>query len=155
MNNDKIIPSLWFYTYDGRVSELIQYYKNIFGNNFQERNIITLDKTPSGYTELCEVHLFGQKYSFMSTRQKHHSFNDAVSFILKCSDQNEINKHWDYFTKEGEESQCGWCIDKFGLRWQIIPENLADLMSKPNSWQVMMKQKKIIINEYLKNTTNL
>lgn len=148
MNNNKIIPSLWFYTNDGRISEVIQYYKNIFGNNFQEGNIIPLGETPSGNTEICEVHISGQKFSFMSTAQKHHSFNDAVSFTLNCSDQKEIDKYWDYFTQDGEESQCGWCIDKFGLRWQIIPENLAKLMSKPNSWQVMMRQKKIIINEY-------
>ncbi|MBS1551150.1 MAG: VOC family protein [Bacteroidetes bacterium] len=146
--DSKIIPSLWFYTNDGRVSQVIQYYKNIFGNNFQEGKIIPLGETPSGNTELCEVQIFGQKYSFMSTAQKHHSFNDSVSFTLNCSDQKEIDKYWDYFTQDGEESQCGWCIDKFGLRWQVIPANLAELMSKPNSWQVMMKQKKIIINEY-------
>lgn len=146
--DSKIMPSLWFYTNDGRVSQVIQYYKNIFGNNFQEGKVIPLGETPSGNTELCEVHIFGQKYSFMSTAQKHHSFNDSVSFTLNCSDQKEIDKYWDYFTQDGEESQCGWCIDKFGLRWQVIPANLAELMSKPNSWQVMMKQKKIIINEY-------
>jgi predicted 3-demethylubiquinone-9 3-methyltransferase (glyoxalase superfamily) len=148
--NNKIIPSLWFYADGGRIGEVIKYYKNIFGNNFQVGQTIPLGETPSGNTELCEVHIFGQKYSFMSTEQKHHSFNDAVSFTLNCIDQKEIDKHWNYFTKEGQESQCGWCNGKFGLRWQIIPENLADLMSKPNSWQVMMKQKKIIIDEYLK-----
>lgn len=150
MNNNKIIPSLWFYADGGRIGGVIKYYKKIFGNNFQEGQIIPLGDTPSGNTELCEVHIFGQKYSFMSTAQKHQLFNDAVSFTLNCNDQKEIDKYWNYFTKEGQESECGWCIDKYGLRWQIIPENLADLMSKPNSWKVMMKQKKIIINEYLK-----
>lgn len=46
------------------------------------------------------------------------------------------------------EVQCGWCNDKFGLRWQIIPTNLGELMQKPNAWEVMMKQKKIVIAEY-------
>lgn len=146
--NNKIIPSLWFCSNIASVNQVIQYYKNIFGNDLQEGNIITIGETPSGNTELCEVHIFGQKYSFMCISKKHHSFNDAISFTLNCSNQNEIDKYWDYFTLEGEESQCGWCIDKFGLRWQIIPSNLAELMSKPNSWDVMMKQKKIIINEY-------
>jgi predicted 3-demethylubiquinone-9 3-methyltransferase (glyoxalase superfamily) len=68
--------------------------------------------------------------------------------MLNCNDQVEIDKHWNYFTKEGKESQCGWCMDKFGLRWQIIPKNMGDLMSKPNAGQVMMKQTKIIIAEY-------
>jgi predicted 3-demethylubiquinone-9 3-methyltransferase (glyoxalase superfamily) len=99
---------------------------------------------------MCEVHIFEKKYTFMSTANKHHSFNDALAFAINCENQNEIDKFWDYFTQEGEEVQCGWCIDKFGLRWQVLPENLGALMSKPNSFEVMMKQKKIIIEEYLK-----
>lgn len=148
MNKHKIIPSLWFHTCNGRIGEVIKYYKDIFENNFQSAEVIPLGETPSGNTELCEVNIFGQKYSFMSTAHKHQLFNDAVSFTLNCNDQEEIDKYWNYFTKEGKESYCGWCIDKYGLRWQIIPENLKDLMSKPDSWQVMMKQKKIIIDEY-------
>jgi predicted 3-demethylubiquinone-9 3-methyltransferase (glyoxalase superfamily) len=60
----------------------------------------------------------------------------------------EIDKFWNYFTKEGKESQCGWCIDKYGLRWQVIPNNLREFMARPNAWEVMMKQKKIVIAEY-------
>lgn len=86
----------------------------------------------------------------MSTEEEHNKFNDALAFAINCEDQDEIDRYWDYFVKEGEESQCGWCIDKFGLRWQVLPKNLGELMSKPNSFEVMMKQKKIIIEEYLK-----
>jgi predicted 3-demethylubiquinone-9 3-methyltransferase (glyoxalase superfamily) len=86
----------------------------------------------------------------MCTEIEHNSLNDAVSFMINCDDQNEIDHFWDYFTKEGKASQCGWCIDKYGLRWQIIPKSLGTLMSKPNSFEVMMKQTKIIIEEYLK-----
>jgi predicted 3-demethylubiquinone-9 3-methyltransferase (glyoxalase superfamily) len=85
----------------------------------------------------------------MSTANKHHSFNDALAFAIQCKDQNEIDTFWNYFTQDGEEVQCGWCIDKFGLRWQVLPENLGALMSNPNSFEIMMKQKKIIIAEYL------
>ena len=70
--------------------------------------------------------------------------------MINCDGQNEIDKYWDYFTKEGNEVQCGWCIDKFGLRWQVLPKNLAELMSKPNAFKVMMGQKKIVIKDYLK-----
>jgi predicted 3-demethylubiquinone-9 3-methyltransferase (glyoxalase superfamily) len=72
-----------------------------------------------------------------------------VFLIVNCNNQEQIDKFWNYFTLDGEESQCGWCIDKYGLRWQVLPENLGKLMSKPNSWQVMMSQKKIVIDEYL------
>jgi len=78
----------------------------------------------------------------MSTANAHHAFNDALAFAINCKDQIEIDQFWNYFTKEGEEVQCGWCKDKFGLRWQVLPENLGALMSKPNAFEIMMHQKK-------------
>ena len=150
MLQNKIVPSLWFCEDGGIISKIIEYYKNIFGKDFQQGQIIPLGETPSGRTEICEVNIFGQKYSLMSTAAEHHPLNDAISFMINCEDQNEINKYWNYFTQDGEESQCGWCIDKYGLRWQVLPQNLNELMNKPNSFKVMMGQKKIVIEEYLK-----
>jgi predicted 3-demethylubiquinone-9 3-methyltransferase (glyoxalase superfamily) len=150
MNQNKIIPSLWFSADGGNIAKIVTYYKNIFGNNFEAGNIIPLGKTPSGNTEICEVKIFGQKYSLMCTEKEHQPLNDAFSFTLNCKDQKEIDSYWNYFTQEGEESQCGWCIDKYRLRWQVVPENLGKLLSKPDSWKVMMSQKKIEISEYLK-----
>jgi predicted 3-demethylubiquinone-9 3-methyltransferase (glyoxalase superfamily) len=147
---NKIVPNLWFCEEGGDISKIIEYYKNIFGKDFQHGQIIALGETPSGRTEMCEVNIFGQKYSLMSTAEEHHSLNDAVSFMIKCEDQNEIDKYWNYFTRDGEESQCGWCIDKYGLRWQVLPQNLDKLMNQPNSFKVMMGQKKIVIEEFLK-----
>jgi predicted 3-demethylubiquinone-9 3-methyltransferase (glyoxalase superfamily) len=147
---NKIIPSLWFSTDNGNIASVISYYKNVFGDNFSSNQVNKLGETPSGNTELCEVFIFEQKYSFMCTEKLHHTFNDAMALTINCQDQAEIDKFWNYFTQDGKESQCGWCIDKFGLRWQVLPINLGELMSKPNAWQVMMAQKKIIINEYLK-----
>jgi predicted 3-demethylubiquinone-9 3-methyltransferase (glyoxalase superfamily) len=149
MNQNKIVPCLWFHTEGGSILQVINYYKNIFATNFQESAIIPLGVTPSGNTEMCEVSIFGQKYNLMSTANEHNKFNDALAFAINCEDQNEIDKYWIYFTKEGNEVQCGWCTDKFGLRWQVLPKNLGELMSKPNSFEVMMNQKKIIIKEYL------
>jgi predicted 3-demethylubiquinone-9 3-methyltransferase (glyoxalase superfamily) len=148
MNINKIVPNIWFYTDGGNISKIIEYYKNIFDKDFQDGQIIPLGETPSGNTEMCETLIFGQKYIFMSSAKAHHSLNDAISFMINCKDQTEIDKYWDYFTQEGEQSQCGWCIDKFGLRWQVLPENINELMSKPNSFEVMIKQKKIVIAEY-------
>ena len=89
---------------------------DIFGKDFQHGQIMPLSDTPSGRTEICEVNILGQKYSLMSTAEEHHRLNDAISFIINCEDQNEIDKYCAYFTSDGEESQCGWCIDKYGLR---------------------------------------
>jgi len=149
MDNNKIVTNQWFSADGGNISEIIEYYKTIFLKDFECEEIIPLGETPSGKTEMCYVTIFGQKYILMSTAKEHHPLNDAVSFIINCEDQREIDKYWDYFTQEGKESQCGWCIDKYGLRWQVIPSNLGELMNNPNSFEVMMGQTKIVIEEYL------
>ena len=147
---NKIIPNIWFSTPDGKISSVLAYYQDIFANDFKAGHIIPLGETPSGNTEMCEVTIFGQKYMILTTAKEHHQLNDAVSFMINCAGQKEINKYWDYFTREGKEVQCGWCIDKYGLRWQVLPDNLSELMSKPNAFKIMMGQKKIVIEEYLK-----
>jgi len=149
MNHDKIVANIWFNADGGAIAKIIEYYKSIFGENFREGQIISLGETPSRHTEMCEVHIFEQKYMLMSTAKEHHPLNDAISFMINCKDQHEIDDYWNYFTQEGKELQCGWCVDKYGLRWQVLPENLGELMSKPNSFEIMMKQKKIVIAEYL------
>jgi predicted 3-demethylubiquinone-9 3-methyltransferase (glyoxalase superfamily) len=148
-NKNKIVTNLWFNIRGGHISKIIDYYKSIFFNDLECGPIIPLGKTPSGNTEMCHVTLFGRAYVFMCTAVPHHPLNDAVSLILNCKDQKEIDQYWNYFTREGEESQCGWCIDKYGLRWQILPKNLAELMSRKDSFKVMMGQKKIVIKDYL------
>ncbi len=145
-----LIPSLWFHTQTGQLQTVIGYYQAIFAQEFTSETIIPLGETPSGNCEMCQVSFFQQPYSFLSTSKEHHPFNDALSLIINCKDQAEIDKYWDYFTHEGKPSQCGWCIDKFGLRWQIIPQNLGELMSNPGAGEVMMKQTKIVIDEYLR-----
>ena len=150
MNQNKITPAIWFSAEGGKISNILDYYKNVFGEGFSHGNVTPLGNTPSGNTEMCEIFFFDQKYSLMCTEIPHDPLNDSFANILNCDDQGEIDKYWDYFTKDGKESQCGWCIDKYGLRWQIIPKNFGELMARPNAWNVMMGQKKIVIAEYLK-----
>ncbi len=146
--SNKITPALWFHTSDGKMKHVLDYYQSIFENEFEAGHLIPLGETPSGYAEMCNIKLFGNDYFLMTTAKEHHQFNDSFAIMLNCDDQAEIDKHWNYFTKEGKESMCGWCMDKFGLRWQVIPKNMGELMSKPNAGKVMMKQTKIIIAEY-------
>lgn len=150
MIQNKITPALWFHSKDGKMKHVNDYYQKIFENNFIAGNTIPLGETPGGYSEMSNSSFFGNTYMLMTTSKEHHKFNDSFAIILNCDDQNEIDKYWNYFTNEGKESMCGWCQDKFGLRWQIIPKNMGELMSKPTSGEVMMKQTKIIIAEYLK-----
>lgn len=73
-------------------------------------------------------------------------FNEAVSFLINCKDQEEIDYYWNAFIKNGgEESVCGRCKDKYGLSRQINPENMAELMNKSDSYSKLMNMKKIII----------
>jgi predicted 3-demethylubiquinone-9 3-methyltransferase (glyoxalase superfamily) len=147
--NNKITPALWFHTEDGKMKQVLDYYSKIFESDFEAGTPIPLGETLSGYAEMGNITIFGNSYLFMTTAKEHHQFNDTFAIMIHCDDQTEIDKFWNYFTTEGKESMCGWCIDKFGLRWQVIPRNLGELMSKPNAGQVMMKQTKIIINQYL------
>ncbi len=146
--SDKITPSLWFHEVNANVDLVVQYYKTIFNDNLREGEIIQLGETPSGNSEMCELEIFGQRYSFICTANQHMPFTDVFSLILHCENQAEIDKYWDYFSEEGEESMCGWCRDKYGLRWQIIPRNMGELLSRTGAVKVMMEQKKIIISQY-------
>lgn len=144
---NKSTPALWFHTDDGKMNQVTDYYSKIFDANFTAANPWPLGETPSGYAEMTNIQIFGQGYLFMTTALEHHTFNDSFAIMIHCKDQGEIDKYWDYFTQDGEESMCGWCIYRFG---QVIPENIGELMSKPNAWEVMSKQKKIVIAEYIK-----
>ena len=148
MTKNKITPALWFHTKSGSMQEVIGYYSKIFEDDFKIVSTHALGQTPSGNAEMCNILLFDNTYMMMATEKEHHMFNDTFAIMIHCDDQDEIDKFWKYFTQQGQESMCGWCIDKFGLRWQIIPKNLNELMSKPNAWEVMSRQTKIIINEY-------
>jgi predicted 3-demethylubiquinone-9 3-methyltransferase (glyoxalase superfamily) len=148
MSTNIITPSIWFHSPDGTLAAIIAYYQEIFGAYFVPGTVTPLGKTPSGNAEMAFVTLFGAQYSFMATEEEHEPLNDAFSLTLSCDGQEEIDRYWDYFTKEGKEVQCGWCHDKYGLHWQIVPQNLGELLAKPNGFTVMMGQKKIVIAEY-------
>ena len=76
------------------------------------------------------------------------TFNEAVSFAVLCKDQAEIDYLWKKLSSYPENEQCGWCKDKFGVSWQIVPENMNELMKTPDAFKIMMNQHKIVIDEY-------
>ncbi|MEX0919276.1 MAG: VOC family protein, partial [Parcubacteria group bacterium] len=75
-------------------------------------------------------------------------FTEAVSFAIYCKDQEEIDYYWGKLSAHPENEQCGWCKDKFGLSWQVVPANMDELMKKPNAFATMMRQKKIVIADF-------
>lgn len=133
----QIYPCLWF---DGQAKAAAEFYCTIFPNS----------KIINDAGMVVNFELNGQFFMGLNGGDNF-KFNEAVSFVIPCKDQNEIDHYWNSLTANGgSEGKCGWCKDKFGLSWQVIPNNLGTLMSKPNSYEILMKQKKIIIDEYLK-----
>ena len=76
------------------------------------------------------------------------TFTEAVSYSVACKDQAEIDYFWEKLSAVPESEQCGWCKDKFGVSWQIVPGNMNELMAKPDAFKTMMSQHKIVIAEY-------
>jgi predicted 3-demethylubiquinone-9 3-methyltransferase (glyoxalase superfamily) len=73
--------------------------------------------------------------------EHHFTFSEGISFVLNCDTQEEIDFYWEKFSSDGgEESRCGWCKDKFGISWQIIPSNLNKLMTDPEKGQRVIKE---------------
>ena len=92
--------------------------------------------------------LYGQKFTAINAGDEF-TFNEAVSFNIACKDQAEIDYYWDKLTANGgTESVCGWCKDKYGLSWQINPENIEGLMLRPGAWEKLLQMKKIVIEEF-------
>jgi predicted 3-demethylubiquinone-9 3-methyltransferase (glyoxalase superfamily) len=86
--NQKIIPCIWFSSNGGKIQIINDYYQNIFGPQFVPGGIIPLGETPSGYSEMCEVSIFGKKYMFMETSKLHKPLNDSISLMIYCENQS-------------------------------------------------------------------
>jgi predicted 3-demethylubiquinone-9 3-methyltransferase (glyoxalase superfamily) len=127
----KITPCLWF---DGNAEEAAAFYTSIFQNSelgskskYDETAAETTGQ-PKGSTMVAEFEIAGQKFVGLNGGPKF-KFNEATSFMISCKDQDEIDYFWSRLTADGgEESQCCWLKDKFGLSWQVIPENLNQFL---------------------------
>ena len=150
----KITPNLWF---EGKAKEAAEFYTSVFPDG----KIVSTDYYPSSAEEgladfqldlagkelTVEFEIFGMRFVAINAGPEF-KFNEAVSFAVSCKDQAEIDYYWDRLSAVPESEQCGWCKDKYGLSWQIVPENMADLMKKPGAYKTIMNQHKIIIEEY-------
>jgi len=137
---EPIYPCLWF---DGPAKQAAEFYCSIFKNSK-----ITTD-TPM----VVMFELNGRKVMGLNGGPRF-KFTEAISFVVDCEDQEEIDYYWEKLTAGGEESMCGWLKDKYGLWWQIVPKILGKLMSDPERGQRVMqaflKMKKFDIETLLK-----
>ena len=148
-----IIPALMFAGPQlGRATEARNYYVEVFADSKlgeAYKYTETTDMFTKDHIMFSELQLADQ-WLVMNDGgpQQDFTFNEGVSLAVMCRDQAEIDRLWDKLSSHPDSEQCGWCKDKFGVSWQIVPENMGELMSRPGAYQTMMEQKKIIIAEY-------
>lgn len=126
----KITPCLWF---DNQALEAANFYVSLFKNS-KINEISYYDETGgelAGKVMLVTFTLDGQDLMALNGGP-HFKFNEAISLYVDCADQAEVDRMWDALLEGGEESQCGWLKDKYGLSWQIVPSILGKLMNDPD-----------------------
>ena len=125
----KIYPHFW---YPREAEEAARLYASIFPDSHVDRVTTLMSESPSGppgSVKVVDFTLFGQRFQAMSAGP-HHPFNDAISMVVECDDQAELDRYWEALLEGGGQPQaCGWLIDRFGLRWQIVPAVLGEMMS--------------------------
>jgi predicted 3-demethylubiquinone-9 3-methyltransferase (glyoxalase superfamily) len=137
----RITPFLWF---DSSAGEAADFYVSIFANS---RRLDSFTPTPERPRPLIVgFELDGQKFTALNGGPGH-TFTDAISLVVRCDTQQEIDFYWEKLSAGGAEGRCGWLKDKFGLSWQVIPVRLSDLIRYPAAMQAMMGMKKMDIAE--------
>ncbi len=124
----KIFPFLW---YAKEADEAARFYASIFPDSRVDRVTTLQSESPSGppgSVKVVDFTLLGRRFQAM-TAGPHHEFNDAISMVVLCDDQAELDRYWNALLEGGGRPQaCGWLIDRFGLRWQIVPAALDEMM---------------------------
>ena len=141
-----ITPHLWF---DKEAKEAAEFYTSVFPKA-QIIDMTTLHNTPSGTVDIVAIELLGQQFMLLSAGPLF-KFNEAISFIVNCDTQEEIDYYWGKLSAVSEAEQCGWLKDKYGLSWQIVPAIMGDMMRSKDGVKVarvteaFLKMKKLDI----------
>jgi predicted 3-demethylubiquinone-9 3-methyltransferase (glyoxalase superfamily) len=147
----KITSFLWF---DNQAEEAVKFYSSIFKNS-RIKKIARYGEAgpgPKGSVMTVEFQLEGQEFVALNGGP-HFQFTEAVSFVVNCKTQTEVDKYWKKLSAGGKESRCGWLKDKFGLSWQIVPTVLGELLSDKNAaksqrvMEAMLKMVKLDIQK--------
>jgi predicted 3-demethylubiquinone-9 3-methyltransferase (glyoxalase superfamily) len=112
-----------------------------------EEGLADFQKNLAGKPLVIEFELAGLRFAAINAGSKF-KFNEAVSFSISCKDQKEIDYFWEKLSSVPASEQCGWCKDRFGLSWQVVPENMGELMKRPNAFANMMKMHKLVIDDF-------
>ncbi|HWA95431.1 MAG TPA: VOC family protein [Terracidiphilus sp.] len=139
----QITPFLW---YDGKAEEAVDFYTGIFPG---ARKLDAMRSTgagpwPEGAVVTIGFEMGGAHYTAFNGGPGF-PFTQAISLVVHCADQAEIDYYWEKLSAGGTEIQCGWLKDPFGLHWQIIPANIFDLIKHPKAMEAMMHMVKLDI----------
>ncbi len=150
----KIVPNLWF---NGNAKEAVEYYVSVFPDSrivsteyypkSAEEGLADFQLEMAGKPLVVEFELAAQHFTAINAGPEF-TFSEAVSFAISCKDQEEIDYYWSKLSYVKEAEQCGWCKDKFSLSWQVVPENMEELMRRPDAYAKMMQMHKLIISEF-------
>ena len=123
----RIVPNLWF---DTEAEEAAEFYTSIFKNS-RVVNVARYTEAgprPAGTVMTVEFELDGQRFVGINGGPEF-TFSEAISLQVSCEDQDEVDYYWERLTDGGEEGPCGWCKDRYGLSWQVVPKGMDDLFA--------------------------
>lgn len=158
----RITPFLWF---DGKAEEAAKFYVSVFENSKitattrYSKEAAKASGQPEGTAMTVGFQLDGQDFTALNGGP-HFKFNEAVSLVVHCRSQEEVDHYWKQLSAGGDEKaqQCGWLKDRYGLSWQIVPDQMIELLSQPDqakaqkAMAALMQMKKIDLNVLQKAT---
>jgi predicted 3-demethylubiquinone-9 3-methyltransferase (glyoxalase superfamily) len=141
----RITPFLWF---DSNAEEAVNFYISVFKNSrrLEEFRSPEDSTVPKGTILTIAFELDGQKFTALNGGPVF-KFTEAISLVVRCDSQQEIDYYWSKLSADPADGQCGWTKDKFGLSWQIVPAKISELLKHPKAMQAMLKMKKLDIPE--------
>lgn len=126
----RIVPNLWF---DTQALEAAEFYVSVFPNSRIVNVSHYTDAGPreAGMVLTVDFELDGQRVTAINGGPEF-TFDEAVSFLIECEDQAEVDRYWEALLDGGQPSQCGWLKDRFGFSWQVVPKGMEDLLMDPD-----------------------
>ena len=125
-----LVTNLWF---DGQGLEAAEFYCSVFPSSGIDAvtNYTEVGPGPAGTPVTVDFHLDGTRFTAINGGPMF-TFSEAISLLIECADQAEVDRYWDALSAGGEIQQCGWLKDRYGLSWQVVPAQLAELMADPD-----------------------
>ena len=141
----RVSPFLWF---NDNAEDAVNFYISIFKNSRRVGELLHDGNTPGpkGTPLTIAFELDGQRITALNGGPMY-KFSEAISFVIRCDNQDEVDYYWERLTSGGTEIQCEWLKDKFGVTWQVVPAKIGELIKSPKAMQAMMKMVKLDIAE--------